>query len=434
MSWLSGFSKRLKLTISAASADSNLTNFPVMLNLSSSSGKTGFDTTAVFDELGDAHQKRFAITKNDGTTQCPVEIEYWDATEEKAILWTKIPTVYSSVDTDVFFYFDATVSGNTAYVGDVGDPAAQSVWDSNFKLVMHMAQDPNGDVADAIKDSTINANHGTPVGSMTTDDLVDGKIGKAIDFDSADDYIDCGSSTSLFVNVGLFEAYIRAESTQVFNARILSVGNPTDRVGLYLPSTTSVHFYGLNSPTLIFGIGATITADGATFHSIAGSWDTTEAKLYVDGVEEDSWSGDATLGLPATTPVFIGEYIGGGDYRFHGLIDEVRISNTARSEAWIKATYYSNSDNFMGFQQEELTTHYYYGYITEGNVPVSRTVRLYYRNTGELVSDTSSNADTGYYYLTTTISGEHFIVTIDDEVGEDYNALILDRLLPRGIE
>ena len=40
----------------------------------------------------------------------------------------------------------------------------------------------------------------------------------------------------------------------------------------------------------------------------------------------------------------------------------------------------------------------------------------------------------GYYYLNPTTSGEHFIVVFDDEAGENYNALILDRLLPTGIE
>ena len=112
--------------------------------------------------------------------------------------------------------------------------------------------------------------------------------------------------------------------------------------------------------------------------------------------------------------------------------DEVRSTDVVRTNSWIEATYYSNFDNLITFDNPKLW--YYYGYITEEEIPVSRTVRLYYRNTGELIATTTSNADTGYYYLTTTTSGEHFIVTFDDEAGEDYNSLILDKLLPRGIE
>ena len=60
-----------------------------------------------------------------------------------------------------------------------------------------MSQDPNGDAADAIKDSTSNANDGIPVGSMTTADLVAGKVGKGIDFDGSDDYITVPDDASI---------------------------------------------------------------------------------------------------------------------------------------------------------------------------------------------------------------------------------------------
>ena len=72
----------------------------------------------------------------------------------------------------------------------------------------------------------------------------------------------------------------------------------------------------------------------------------------------------------------------------------------------------------------------YEGYVTENDNPVNRIVRLYYRDTGELIDSTTSSGDGGYYSLDTTINDEHFIVAFDDEAGEDYNSLILDRLLP----
>ncbi len=85
------------------------------------------------------------------------------------------------------------------------------------------------------------------------------------------------------------------------------------------------------------------------------------------------------------------------------------------------------------YKEETIPTHYYDGYVKEQGSPVLRTVRLYDRTTGELVDETTSSGVGGYYYLTTTISGEHFIVTFDDDEGIEYNALILDKLLPRGI-
>jgi hypothetical protein len=39
---------------------------------------------------------------------------------------------------------------------------------------------------------------------------------------------------------------------------------------------------------------------------------------------------------------------------FNGIIDEIRISNTVRSAAWIKATYYSNWDDFVTFSESPI--------------------------------------------------------------------------------
>ena len=150
--------------------------------------------------------------------------------------------------------------------------------------------------------------------------------------------------------------------------------------------------------------------------------------LYIDG-QTVSGTTDAVDYSNTTDPLILGGIV--GDYNTV-TFDEVRSTEVVRSNSWVETTYYSNFDNLITFDNPKLW--YYYGYITEDEIPVSRTVRLYYRNTGELISATTSNADTGYYYLTTTTNGEHFIVTFDDEAGKDYNSLILDKLLPRGIE
>ena len=49
---LSGWdsTKKLKLTIDSSVVDSTLSNFPVLVSLSTSSGKTSYDASAVFDE------------------------------------------------------------------------------------------------------------------------------------------------------------------------------------------------------------------------------------------------------------------------------------------------------------------------------------------------------------------------------------------------
>lgn len=93
--------------------------------------------------------------------------------------------------------------------------------------------------------------------------------------------------------------------------------------------------------------------------------------------------------------------------------------------------FYLNIGELELIEADEL--YYFSGYTTEKGAPVSRKVSVYDRLTGELEDTTTSSGGNGYYYLESTLSGTHFIVAFDDDAGEDYNALILDKLLPQGM-
>ncbi len=75
-----------------------------------------------------------------------------------------------------------------------------------------------------------------------------------------------------------------------------------------------------------------------------GSNTSAGIKLYIDGVaqalilDEDGGIYDGMANT--TTPVTIGTFDGGGtSHDFNGRIDEVRVSNIARSACWIGASY-----------------------------------------------------------------------------------------------
>ena len=422
MSWLYGWSKRIKLTIDHERIDGDLTNFPVLMTLASEVGRNSMDVTNVFDELITVSgTKKIAVTTSDEETQCYVEIERWDWDNEKACLWVKVPTIVSGTDTDFYLYYDKDQSDNDLYVGDVGSTPARNVWDSNFKAVWHMSQDPTGGT-NCIKDSTFNTNHGTPAGSMTSDDLVDGKVGKALDFDGSDDSI---GETSIDVS-GDFsvEWIIKPTSVSDYNQQMMAINgwgsftvHTENDGGLYVGTDITKRFTPSDTGAGIYSVG--------NYDYVAYVYDGANGRVYEN---ETLLCGPKAQDAPDAW----------GGFRIspgaHGIFDEIRVSNTNRSSAWIKTTYYSNWDNLMTFGAEEYTPaplFYYEGYITVESTPAARIINLYKRDTGELMDSTTSSGSNGYFKLGSSYDDYHFVVALPD-LSENYAILTDDKIHPTG--
>jgi len=70
------------------------------------------------------------------------------------------------------------------------------------------------------------------------------------------------------------------------------------------------------------------------------------------------------------------------------------------------------------------------GVVTESGSPVARTVRLYKRGDGALIDETTSGASDGAYSFSNCPAEPCYVVALDDEAGDVFNALILDRVKP----
>jgi hypothetical protein len=64
---------------------------------------------------------------------------------------------------------------------------------------------------------------------------------------------------------------------------------------------------------------------------VAGTYDGSAVRLYVDGAEIGSTATTIGIGysLPTTNDFFVGAYRGSCNLHFNGLIDEVRVTPTA---------------------------------------------------------------------------------------------------------
>ena len=106
-----------------------------------------------------------------------------------------------------------------------------------------------------------------------------------------------------------------------------------------------------------FGLVLTneIIPTGTYTHVAVGfdSNDELEVKLYINGELSTEGSLDGTINS-SNSALLIGDR-GPNVHHFDGTIDEVRISNTERSAAWIKASYESSRDSLLTFGSEETT-------------------------------------------------------------------------------
>jgi len=339
--WLMGWAKRVKLTIDSNDVDSELTDFPVLVHLCASSGINGGDVSFVFDEVG-SNSKKIAVTTADGT-ECYVEVEEWDSGNEQAWLWVKVPSISSTADTALYLYYDADHGDNVAYVGDSASTIAENVWDSNFKLVAHMDDNPD---ASSIRDSTSNGNDGTKV-SADNPMQTDGISGSAQDF--SDDTINCGDDSSLnIVDTLTIEAWINPDSVSMPHF-IVTRGDSY----WFLVLNSKLAFYMFNDGGSFGGYLATPdNVPTGTFSHVAVVYnisDANEAKLYINGQLSVEGGIDGPI-ASVSDDLIIGEY---WSYPFDGTIDEATISDTVRNGAWIKASYETGADNLLTFGNEE---------------------------------------------------------------------------------
>ena len=426
MNWIAGWSKRIKSTISGSYIEGDLSNFPVLVHLDST-------CSGVFDELG-SNSKRISIVDSN-QQQCYVEIEDWNESSNTANLWAKIPTLSSGTDSDLYLYYDNLHPDNSTYVGTVGETPAQNVWDSNFVGVWHMNQDPTGDVAECIKDSTSNNNDGTPGGGMTSGDLVDGKVGKALDFDGSDDLINVGSDSELDdINQITCEAIIKVDTYGEG-----TYGRLFDKYRfapfLYGPNARFGFFHTFDSNNGEWHTPNN-SIDTGTTYGVALTYDKTsianDPLMYIDGTSQtliEHYTPAGSANIDASYNLYLGNN-SGQTRTFDGILEEVRISNIARSAPWIKATYHSNWNQLINYGNEEnIPCHQFSGVVKVENIVSDRKVNLYNQSTGELMDYTTSNSGTGAWLLSDygDIDNKYFIVCVPES--DSRNAEVFANLI-----
>ena len=355
----------IKVIIDSSLIDETLTDFPVMVNISTSAGTGDYDTGKLFDVLDiDAKKEKLTVTNIDGTVEYFCERGEWTPSAGTAILWVKVPTISSTTDTEFLLTWNLSGSDNN-YIGDIGSTEAQNVWSDSFAAVWHMGQNPADGV---IYDSTTNELHGIPSAGADSSNYVDGLIGKAYLFTGADDEtIGIGIHNELIFGNDTYDAPFSIEllsKSEVVSGGTEAVYEESSyQFDARSPSGAHFKLNDVGGSASLDAYTATLSGYAGQFiHQTAtydGTGNDTGLKIYIDGVDAtDSTSETGTYVAMDDEMEGTGLIIGHDMYNVEQTYDEVRIHSVERSAAWTKASKHSQFDTLISYEDaQQRRTH-----------------------------------------------------------------------------
>jgi hypothetical protein len=301
-------------------------NFPVLISGTYATLKTVANGGQIINTVSSNGQTVPAdlVFSSDakGTTLLSWEIASYNATTGAIEVWVKVPTVSHTTDTVIYLLYGN--AGITTYQG-----TATSTWDSNFRGVYHA---PNGTTL-STNDSTSNAFNLTNTGTATA---TTGKIDGGGNLNGTSQYF--SSSASFLASNSTnytWEGWVYSTTTAV-SQHFFTLGASTSQYSIELfTSGANWEMYQLNGTDVNAAQNGTFTAN--VWHHVAGSWDGSNIRLYVDGALAAT---TACNGRTATGTITKFGAAGNGTSNFwNGILDEMRLSNVARSTDWIKTEY-----------------------------------------------------------------------------------------------
>jgi len=348
-SW--NFRKKATILETQISGTTNHANFAVLISITSDS-----DLSAAVQ----ADSDDILFTASDGTTKLDHEIEKYTTGTGEVAAWVRIPLMSPLSDTVLYMYY-----GNSSASAQENETGT---WNSSYLGVWHMSEDPTG----ALNDSTSGGNNGTSQGTMTSGDLIAGKLGNAINFDGTDDAFSMGNVNNITTNDFTISAWLRTTYNGAANAMILAKGaTGQDGYKAYLGATNDRMGFRLDGPT-----AATESAPGSYSALNTGSWVYTSMTfdrdgnltVYINGTSSTT-ANISTVNETLTNSVnlFIGRNNNGIVEVFNGDLDEVVLYNGLKSSDWISAEFNNQNspstfhtiatqDTKPGYTQVEVST------------------------------------------------------------------------------
>jgi len=329
---LSTWSYRKQISINASMIDTDLTNFPVLINTT--------DTDLRDNALANGNDILFipssvSWTNGSCSQRYAHEVEKYVSSTGELVAWINVTSVSSSTDTTLYMYY-----GNT--LCDSNKENREGVWDGNYLMVQHL-----NETTGIHYDSTSNGHNGTANGGVTQN--ANGIIDGADEFDGSD--VGTGGDDRITLSTDLGRL---SSSTIEF-----WLNRRTKHAGWTYPmdsrATSGGFWYAFTNNNLQLN-GTAIIGSG---DYNAGEWlhivVVNSPGGYTSYLNGNSINNGGSLGtLVFGNALRIGNRFSDNE-AINGFMDEVRISKVARNVSWINASYKNVNDsaNFTIFSSQE---------------------------------------------------------------------------------
>jgi hypothetical protein len=331
--WSLYWQYRRIITIDHTKVSGELTDFPVLIEITDSS----------LAEKAQPDGDDFVFT-DANNVKLDHQIEYYNSATGHLIAWVKVPYLSPTTDTVLYMYY-----GN---LNCASQQNPTGVWNSSYMFVLHLNEETGTHY-----DSTLYRNNGTPLNGILQG--VPGQIDGADTFDGINDYIAIPHSNALtgYTEAFTISFWIKIEDTgrrQTLLCKYNTAGNMRSWQIEYDPTW--------QRPFWLFA-----SENGITYSEWWASWDAFKPepgvwyyltvvweknsipKFYVNGVQVP------TVGTGKISSIFnnvgVPLYIGRSVYStryFKGSLDEIIILNRTLSANWI-LTAYNNQRNPAAF-------------------------------------------------------------------------------------
>ena len=325
-----GYRKKVTIDNTKVSGASDFTNFPILFSLLDSD----FKSVAHGGKVGTTNGDDIVFTSTDGQTLLDYELEEYNSTTGAVNVWVEVPTLTTASDTVIYVYFGNGSAANQE------DPTG--VWDANYK-VWHLDE-----TTGTTYDST--SNNKDAVNTNSTLDAT-GWIGNGNSFDGDTDYL-TAAQVMTTDNTMTYGGWFQATDHSVGQVRAVLQQTDASENGFEMFTMKNL------TKAKVFcwdGVGNSpsgYTLELNTWYLVYCLHDGTDMKLFVNGTQRDTISSAVTADAASFQ---MGGGVEQGTYWHNGPLDEVRVSNVARSADYLLTEYNNESSTSTFYTIGSLT-------------------------------------------------------------------------------